>query len=82
MRLVTPYKRKENLIVMICRVVKRYTKEEIEVKNKKGEKVKKKLPYYVLVCELGSDKKLSLPIQPAFKESYEYAKLEMISEKE
>lgn len=67
---------------MLCRVVKKYTKNEVEVKNKKGEKVKKHLPYYVLVCDFGNEKSISLPIKPSFNESTEYAKLEIISEKE
>lgn len=67
---------------MFCRVVKKYTKEEVEVKNKKGEKVKKHLPYFVLVADLGDNKTISLPIQPSFKESFEYAKLEILAEKE
>ena len=69
------------------KLIKRYTKEEIEVKKKDGSKVKKHLPYYVLVgniitSEIAEPKKVSVVVAPVYKDSNSYATLELLSEKE
>ena len=68
------------------KLIKRYSKEEVEV-TRKGEKVKKHLPYYVLQAEVvtsanATPKKVSVIIKPSFNNNIDYANLDLLAEKE
>ena len=68
------------------KLIKRFTEKEVEV-TRKGEKVKKHLPYYVLQGEVctsstATPKKISIIIKPSFNDKKSFDNLDLLSEKE